>query len=81
LRLPGLVADALPDDFGNALIAPGWRREASRPREVTALDRLSYMGGALGVEVPAGARLARRGSAARHEEPVEAARIVARRLR
>jgi serine/threonine-protein kinase HipA len=43
-RLPPLVADALPDDFGNALI-DAWMAEHGVTRsEVTALDRLAYMG-------------------------------------
>lgn len=43
-RLPAMVADALPDDFGNALIN-AWMAERGVARsEVTALDRLAYMG-------------------------------------
>ena len=42
--LPGLLADALPDDFGNALI-DAWMQAQGRTREsVTILDRLAYMG-------------------------------------
>lgn len=44
LRLPGLVADALPDDFGNALINAWMAQRGVSSDEVTALDRLSYMG-------------------------------------
>lgn len=44
LRLPGLVADALPDDFGNALIDAWMARRGISAAGVTALDRLSYMG-------------------------------------
>jgi serine/threonine-protein kinase HipA len=44
LRLPGLVADALPDDFGNALINAWMAQRGVSANEVTALDRLSYMG-------------------------------------
>ncbi|HET8696735.1 MAG TPA: type II toxin-antitoxin system HipA family toxin [Gammaproteobacteria bacterium] len=44
LRLPGLVADALPDDFGNALINAWMAHRGIAAAEVTALDRLSYMG-------------------------------------
>jgi serine/threonine-protein kinase HipA len=44
LRLPGLVADALPDDFGNALIDAWMAHRGIAAAEVTALDRLSYMG-------------------------------------
>ena len=43
-RLPALLADALPDDFGNALI-DAWMAERGIARDqVTALDRLAYMG-------------------------------------
>lgn len=43
-RLPALLADALPDDFGNALI-DAWMAERGITKDrVTALDRLAYMG-------------------------------------
>lgn len=43
-RLPALLADALPDDFGNTLIN-GWMAAQGVERDaVTALDRLAYMG-------------------------------------
>lgn len=43
-RLPALLADALPDDFGNTLIN-GWMAAQGIERDaVTALDRLAYMG-------------------------------------
>jgi serine/threonine-protein kinase HipA len=43
-RLPGLLADALPDDFGNALI-DAWMAQHGVSREaITPLDRLAYMG-------------------------------------
>ena len=43
-RLPALLADALPDDFGNALI-DAWMADRGLAKEaVTALDRLAYMG-------------------------------------
>jgi serine/threonine-protein kinase HipA len=43
-RLPGMVADALPDDFGNALI-DAWMAERGISKSgVTTLDRLAYMG-------------------------------------
>ena len=43
-RLPGMLADALPDDFGNALI-DAWRaREGVATSQITSLDRLAYMG-------------------------------------
>lgn len=43
-RLPALLADALPDDFGNALIDAWMAERGLRKEAVTALDRLAYMG-------------------------------------
>ena len=43
-RLPGMLADALPDDFGNALIDAWMAEQGIEKREVTPLDRLAYMG-------------------------------------
>ena len=43
-RLPGLLADALPDDFGNSLIDSWMATHGVDKNEVTALDRLAYMG-------------------------------------
>jgi serine/threonine-protein kinase HipA len=43
-RLPALLADALPDDFGNALIDAWMADRGLRKEEVTPLDRLAYMG-------------------------------------
>ncbi len=43
-RLPGLLADALPDDFGNALIDAWMSARGVERRAVTTLDRLAYMG-------------------------------------
>lgn len=43
-RLPGLLADALPDKFGNALIDAWMARHGINKDSVTALDRLAYMG-------------------------------------
>lgn len=43
-RLPAMLSDALPDDFGNALI-DRYMAEKGIPKErITALDRLAYMG-------------------------------------
>ena len=43
-RLPALLADALPDDFGNALV-DAWMASKGYAREaITPLDRLAYMG-------------------------------------
>jgi len=43
-RLPALFADALPDDFGNALIDAWMAQHGTTKAEVTTLDRLAYMG-------------------------------------
>jgi serine/threonine-protein kinase HipA len=43
-RLPGMLADALPDDFGNALIDAWMAEHGFQKSEVTPLDRLAYMG-------------------------------------
>lgn len=43
-RLPALLADALPDDFGNALVDAWMAERGLRKEAVTALDRLAYMG-------------------------------------
>jgi serine/threonine-protein kinase HipA len=43
-RLPGLISDALPDDFGNALIDAWMAKRGVTKAAVTALDRLAYMG-------------------------------------
>lgn len=43
-RLPGLVADSLPDAFGNALV-DHWMRTQGIPKDqITSLDRLAYAG-------------------------------------
>lgn len=42
--LPGLLADALPDKFGNQLIDAWMQHRGYRPENVTVLDRLAYMG-------------------------------------
>lgn len=43
-RLPAMLADALPDDFGNALINRWMLEHGVGTNEVTPLDRLAYMG-------------------------------------
>jgi len=43
-RLPGMLADALPDDFGNALIDAWMARQGVSQSQITPLDRLAYMG-------------------------------------
>lgn len=42
--LPGVIADALPDRFGNALIDEFLARHGIRPADVTTLQRLLYVG-------------------------------------
>lgn len=42
--LPAMLADALPDDFGNALIDAWMALHGVEGRSVTMLDRLAYMG-------------------------------------
>lgn len=42
--LPGLLADALPDRFGNQLIDAWMAQKGHRAADVTVLDRLAYMG-------------------------------------
>lgn len=44
LGLPALLADALPDDFGNALIDAWMATKGIEKRSITVLDRLAYMG-------------------------------------
>jgi len=43
-RLPAMLSDALPDDFGNALINRYMADNGIQANDVTALDRLAYMG-------------------------------------
>ena len=43
-RLPAMFADALPDDFGNALIDAWMAGRGTTKAQVTTLDRLAYMG-------------------------------------
>ena len=43
-RLPGMLADALPDEFGNALIDAWMAKHGVQKKEITTLDRLAYMG-------------------------------------
>jgi serine/threonine-protein kinase HipA len=42
-RLPAMLSDALPDDFGNALIDAWMADQGIAPEAVTPLDRLAYM--------------------------------------
>jgi serine/threonine-protein kinase HipA len=43
-RLPAMLADALPDDFGNALIDAWMTMRGVDKSSITVLDRLAYMG-------------------------------------
>jgi len=42
-RLPAMLADALPDDFGNALIDAYLAKQGVPKESITSLDRLAYM--------------------------------------
>jgi len=42
--LPGLVADSLPDDFGNAVLDSWIARQGMSPADITPLERLRYTG-------------------------------------
>ena len=42
--LPGLLADLLPDAFGNSLIGRYMESEQIDLRQITPLDRLAYVG-------------------------------------
>ncbi len=44
LGLPAMLADALPDDFGNALIDAWMATKGVTKSSITVLDRLAYMG-------------------------------------
>ena len=44
LGLPAMLADALPDDFGNALIDAWMATKGIEKSSITVLDRLAYMG-------------------------------------
>jgi serine/threonine-protein kinase HipA len=77
-RLPGLLADALPDDFGNALIDAWMAREGVGKSEITSLDRLAYMGkrgmGALEFKPALGPKASPPGTAIELSRLVESAR-------
>lgn len=55
--LPGMIADALPDRFGNAVINAYMQTRGIAPNRITALQRLAYIG--------------RRGMGALEFEPVD----------
>lgn len=71
--LPGLLSDALPDRFGNQLIDAWMAAHGYSPAQITAIDRLAYMGrrgmGALEFR-PA------RGGQSRSSAPIQMATLV-----
>ena len=77
-RLPGMLADALPDDFGNALIDAWMARGGVAKSQITSLDRLAYMGkrgmGALEFKPALGPKASRPGTAIELSALVESAR-------
>lgn len=82
LRLPALLADALPDRFGNALVDAWMAEQGIDAAAVTPLDRLAYAGdramGALEFRPPARGRSEPTPSAIAMAELVVAARAVVR---
>ena len=76
-RLPAMLADSLPDDFGNALTTAYLANEGVQPDQITPLDRLAYLGtrgmGALEFHPMRGSRT-RRATAIELSELVGAAR-------
>ncbi len=77
-RLPGMLADALPDDFGNLLV-DAWMAQAGIEKSgITSLDRLAYMGkrglGALEFKPSRGPRRSRQSTAVELSTLVESAR-------
>jgi len=60
LRLPAMIADSLPDRFGNALVNTWMREQGIRDSDITPLDRLAYAAdrsmGALEFRPPTGPR-------------------------
>ncbi|MEQ1785614.1 MAG: type II toxin-antitoxin system HipA family toxin [Acidimicrobiales bacterium] len=62
LRLPALLADSLPDRFGNALVDAWMARQGVSREEITPLDRLAYLAdramGALEFRPPADVEVA-----------------------
>ncbi|HEY2679577.1 MAG TPA: type II toxin-antitoxin system HipA family toxin [Steroidobacteraceae bacterium] len=76
-RLPAMLADSLPDDFGNSLVNAWMANQGVAASDITALDRLAYMGkrsmGALEFR-PARGPTSRRSTALALSELVESAR-------
>ncbi len=61
-RLPAMLSDALPDDFGNSLIDAWMAAHGVQKQNITPLDRLAYMSnrgmGALEFKPPRGSKAA-----------------------
>jgi serine/threonine-protein kinase HipA len=76
-RLPAMLADALPDDFGSGLVNAWMASQGVEKGDITSLDRLAYMGkrsmGALEFH-PARGPASRHASAIMLSELVETAR-------
>jgi len=76
-RLPAMLADSLPDDFGNSLVNAWMANQGVAASDISALDRLAYMGkrgmGALEFR-PARGPTPRRATAIVLSELVESAR-------
>ena len=76
-RLPALLADALPDDFGNSLVDAWMSKQGVKRESITPLDRLGYMGkrsmGALEFK-PSRTRVTSSGTAIDLSKMVEVAR-------
>jgi len=60
MRLPAMIADSLPDRFGNALVSAWMREHGIQDSDISPLDRLAYAAdrsmGALEFRPPAGPR-------------------------
>jgi serine/threonine-protein kinase HipA len=76
-RLPAMLADSLPDDFGNSLVNAWMANQGVAASDITALDRLAYTGkrglGALEFR-PVRGPTARRATSIEMSELVESAR-------
>ncbi|HEY3943250.1 MAG TPA: type II toxin-antitoxin system HipA family toxin [Acidimicrobiales bacterium] len=76
--LPPLLADSLPDKFGNALVDAWMAEQGVRPQDITPLDRLAYAAdramGALEFRPPARDATAERPTAVQLADLVLAAR-------
>jgi serine/threonine-protein kinase HipA len=81
-RLPGMLADALPDDFGNALIDAWMAQQGVNKSQITSLDRLAYMAkrgiGALEFKSARGPGRSKSTTAIKLSALVESARLAVR---